>query len=160
MKSIFIVLTIMSVLLGCKSKERDFDFKGDTKELIRLELQELNIGIWIPKKHTLIKRANYINVILDPNKRYNKSFTIKKTNLDTQKKQYPKYVKLKNGIGIFYETFVASNPGSSGGKIYDLKGFFEFRNEMFLVTSSQLIESGEGNAEFCFEYISSIEKLK
>lgn len=160
MKSIFIVVTIIGVLLGCKSKESDFDFKGNTKELIRLELQELNIEIWVPQKHSLVTRENYVNVILDPNKRYNKGFTIKKTNLDIQKKQYPKYTELENGISIFYETFVANNPGSSGGKVYTLKGFFEFKNEMFLVTSSQLQEFGEANAQFCFKYISSIEELK
>ncbi len=160
MKSIFIVLTMISVLLGCKSKESDFDFKSNTEKLVRLELEELNIRIWVPKKHALVKKENYINVILDPNKRYHKGFTIEKINSDIQKKQYPKYTELENRIRIFYKTSIADNPGSSGGKQYDLKGFFEFRNETFLVTSSQLKEYGEVNDEFCFKYLSSIEELK
>ncbi|WP_024768520.1 hypothetical protein [Aquimarina macrocephali] len=153
MKSIFIALILIGVLFGCKSK-------GDKEKLVKLELQELNIRIWVPKEHSLFKGENYVNVILNPDKRYNKGFTIKKMNLDIPKKQYSKYAELENGISIFYETFVADNPGSSGGKEYDLKGFFEFRNEMFLVTSSELKEYGEANAEFCLVYISSIEELK
>lgn len=159
MKTILIASLFALIFWSCNSNEKNFSKELSGENLIRLELTNLDISIKVSQTHSIIELDDKFKINLNPDGRTLKQFSLSKSKPVVEKGKYLETILFDNGMILKYNVFEENENVGSGGIEYELEGILEFRKDLYLITATDQKEFEKGKPEFCFKYLSTIERL-